>query len=385
MKIIHVCISERYVEGDSYHENILPTKHIKMGYDVTVVASQYYFDGRTKSMKHRDTADYVNKDGIHVIILPSRKGNKYSQLFFGTVEGLYETIDKVKPDVIFVHGVKSSDNATITKYVQHHKEVKVFADNHNDYHVTPLKKGIGPWIARQIAVRNARLLLPVAQKFWGTLPLRADYLHTVFHIPKEKIDVLVMGGDEDFIINRDVNKVRKEIRTLYGIPQDAFLVVTGGVFDERKQQVLLMKAIQAIENDKIWLIAFGEPSKGMEMLFEPYREEKRIVMTGWLPSDKAYDVFLASDLAFFPGWHSVLWEQAVACGIPLVAKYWEGVDHVNFNGNAILMPHVNVDEIKQTIEELFNTNKYQIIKNKAIEAAPNYYMCHIANKAIGIK
>ena len=385
MNITHICISERYVEGDSYHENILPTKHQKMGHLVTVIGSQVFFDGRTKSVKHRDTADYYNKDGIHVVILPSSSGNWFTRSFVKTVEGLYNELEKANPDIIFVHGVKSPDNNAVAKYVKKHAGVKLFADNHNDYHVSPLKKGIRGWITRWIAARNSRLLLPFAQRYWGTIPLRADYLHKVFRIPMQKIGVLVMGGDDDIIKSIDVERNRKTVREQYGIPKDAFLVVTGGAFDQRKQQNLLMEAVKEIQNDNVWLLAFGEPVKGMESVFEPYKTEKRIVMTGWLPSDKAYEMFMASDLAFFPGWHSVLWEQAVACGVPIVVKYWEGVDHVEYSGNAVLMRQVDVDHIKQEIEALCFTPQYETMLVAAKEAAPYFYMDHIANKAIGLE
>ncbi len=384
-KIVHICISERYVEGDSYHENILPTKHRKMGYEVTVIASQIYFDGRTKSMMSRDTADYINKDGIHVIILPSTKGNKFTRLVNRTVEGLYETLEKECPDIVFVHGVKSPDNNAVANYVKRHDTVMLFADNHNDYHVTPIQRGFLPWFYRRIAAINARKLLPVAKRYWGTLPLRAEYLNTVFRIPKSKIGVLIMGGDDDIISSINPVVDRNNVRKQYGIPQDAFLIVTGGAFDKRKQQQLLMEAVKEINNEKIWLLAFGEPVKGMEKIFEQYNDVHNIVMTGWLPSDRAYELFIASDLAFFPGWHSVLWEQAVACGVPIVVKYWEGVDHVNFNGNAVLMEDVNVESIKRKITELSFTPSYYTMLEAAKIAAPNFYMSHIANKAIGLE
>jgi hypothetical protein len=41
---------------------------------------------------------------------------------------------------------------------------------------------------------------------------------------------------------------------------------------------------------------------------------------GWVPSEKVYNYFFAGDLAFFPGTHSVLWEQAVGIGLPCILK-----------------------------------------------------------------
>lgn len=383
MNILHICISERYVEGDSYHENILPTKHQKMGHNVTVIASQTFFDGRTKCMRHREVADYINKDGLHIIILPSIYGDFLKEKMCKSVLGLYGKIEETSPEVIFVHGVGSPDNRAVAKYMKRHKNVKLFADSHNDYHVTPKKKGLKHYLYRCISAKNARILLPYIKTYWGTLPLRATYLHDVYKIPKNKIGVLVMGGDESLIVNRDVEDIRYQIRENYGIPKNAFLVVTGGAFDERKQQNLLMEAVKQLAEKNIYLLAFGEPVKGMESVFNKYKTERNIIMTGWLPSDKAYDMFLASNLAFFPGWHSVLWEQAVACGIPLVVKYWEGVDHININNNAVLMNEVDVGLIKETILSLLFTPKYGEMLKCAKEAAPDFYMCNIANKAIG--
>jgi len=384
MKIIHICISERYVEGDSYHENILPTIHQSMGHSVTVIASQSYFDGRTKCMKFRDTADYYNKDGLHVIILPLYKGNRIIGLLGKSVEGLFEKLNQLSPDVIFVHGLGAPDNHAIVKYLKNNNSVKLYADNHNDYHVTPLRKGLKPWIYRRILSLNARVLVPYTTTFWGTLPLRAIYMNKVYGIPKKKIGVLVMGGDDRLIVGKDKSIIRSTVRDKYGIPLDSFLVVTGGAFDKRKQLDLLMDAVNGLHEDNVYLLAFGEPVSGMESVFEKYKKVDNIKLIGWIPSDLAYDMFLASDLAFFPGWHSVLWEQAVACGLPLVVKYWYGVDHVNYNGNALLLRDVTISTIKEAITKLRFTPDYYKILDMAKEAATNFYMSNIANKAIGL-
>ena len=125
-----------------------------------------------------------------------------------------------------------------------------------------------------------------------------------------------MGADEKYIVGKDRNVICKRVREQYGIPSDAFLVVTGGTLDKRKQQYLLFDAVKQLKEDNVWLLAFGTPTKEMEAVFDSYKTVSNIVMTGWLAAEKAYDLFMASDLAFFPGTHSVLWEQAVATATP---------------------------------------------------------------------
>lgn len=383
MRIVHICISERYEEGASYQENLLSKRHKDLGNDVFIIAAQDYCDGKTKSTKHRPAVNYINDCGIPVYILPNNHSFRYYKLFFDTTKGLYDKLVEINPDVIFVHGVTAKDNRQVTKYAKIHKEVRVFADNHNDYETKPLKKRLS-WLTSWIESCHARYLLPCCEVFWGTIPLRVEYLQKIYRIPAEKTDFLVMGGDDKIIERIDRITTRNNIRGLYGIPDDAFLVVTGGTFDRRKQQHLLMESISGLRNENIWLLAFGEPTPEMRDLIEKYKKVPNIVFTGWVSSNKAYELFISADLAFFPGHHSVLWEQAAACGLPIVVKMARGTEHISINGNSILMKVVTPETITMVLKQLHNTIQYDQMREKAIEAAPEFYLSHVALKSIGM-
>ena len=129
-----------------------------------------------------------------------------------------------------------------------------------------------------------------------------------------------------------------------------------------------MQAVAELNNDNIKLIVFGQPKDDMKEIVEKYSKDKNIFCIGWIESDKAYDYFLASDLAVFPGTHSVLWEQACACGIPGLFKDWEGMRHVDLGGNAEFLYEDSVDEIKEKISEIYNDKeKYARMKKVAEE------------------
>jgi hypothetical protein len=112
-------------------------------------------------------------------------------------------------------------------------------------------------------------------------------------------------------------------------------------------------------------------------------EDIHIRHVGWIPSDKAYDYFLASDLAVFPGTHSVLWEQACACGIPGVFKDWQGMHHVDVGGNALFLKESCVEEIQKILVDVIdNKEQYERMKSIAIVSRDVFSYKAIAERAI---
>ena len=132
MRILHLCLGSFFVDNYSYQENILTKYHARMGHDVTVITSLFTFgeDGQGTFLGH--PMEYDNSDGVHVIRLESRK----PRIFFSTLrrfQGLFETVCRVEPDIIFSHNLSYADTTEIRKYIKSHPSVKLFADNHADY------------------------------------------------------------------------------------------------------------------------------------------------------------------------------------------------------------------------------------------------------------
>ena len=123
MKIVHIMISCFYIEGSGYQENLLSKAHKRAGHDVTIISSQYCFNSKYEPLT-RPAGEYINDDGIKVIILPD---NKRLPSILGTYQrkckGLYATLDNVKPDIIFMHGLTEKDGYDAAKYVSRHSNV----------------------------------------------------------------------------------------------------------------------------------------------------------------------------------------------------------------------------------------------------------------------
>lgn len=386
-------ISCFYVEGAGYQENILPRKHKQLGYDVSIISKSIFYDNNKKTIR-REPSTYYNKDGIQVTILDNAKKHFWSNIsrsrlaFFDRVtEGLYDTLEAEKPDIIFEHGLSVKDTEDIVRFVKNHSQVKLFIDQHGDYYNTPIKsksiiENILLFLRHRVYHRIvAKKSMPYVDCFWGTTPWRVQFLKEVYGVEEKKCDLLVMGGDESYIHWNDRFNIRKEKRKQLGINEKDFVIITGGKIDKAKNVHLLVEAIQKLQSCCVKLLLFGVQTDDMKDYFHSMKDT--FIDLGWLDSNDVYDWFLAADLAVFPGTHSVLWEQAAACGIPLICKFWEGMQHINVSNNCRFLLEDSSVAIKNELGILIgNKSFYNEMKKCAEDIHESFYYINIAKKAI---
>ena len=379
MKIVHVIIACFYKEGYGYQENILPAKHKKLGFNTYIV---------TKNEEYPLGHEYINSDGINITLLPINEysSKRYLSLVTSNTRGLYTYLDRITPDIIFVHGLQSIDSLIVCKWCSKHPEVKLFVDQHADYYNTPLTNFKSRIYTKLVYGYIAKKMSKYAEKFWGVTPWRMHYLQYVYGIKPELIDLLVMGGDEEQIDWDGRTNVRQRIRAQYDIPQDAFLIVSGGKIDRAKNIHLLLDAVEGLRDRNVWLLLFGDFDKEMRLLCQ-HKFVNNIKYIGWIDSRDVYQYFLSSDLVVFPGTHSVLWEQAVACGCPGLFRDWDGgFSHIDCGGNAKLIKKVSskilIEEINSLLQDrCMYENMRSIAETKARKV---FSYIEIAKKSINL-
>lgn len=389
-KIVHVMLENFYKNGFGYQENILPVKHQQLGYKVDIITynkggEASYYDAPAPCM-------YLNPDNIPVHVLALNESLlckiPFVKLFVNVTKGFYEKLEELNPDIIFMHGINLQDNLEVIRFLKKHRNTKLFVDNHSDYYNTPVDNFKAKVLQRFSGGIKGRKLGKIAERVWGVTPWRVIYQQEIYKVPKEKSGLLVMGGDESKIDWDNRLEIRKSIRGKFNIPLDATLVVTGGKIDRTKNIHNLIDAVLDINRNDIHLLIFGRVEKDMEEYFAKITPNSQIHNVGWIPADNAYEMFLASDLAIFPGTHSVLWEQACACGLPGIYKDWDGgFNHVDLKGNCILLQDVSSNNIKQTIAKLVNDDAL-FRKMKSIAESrcrKEFSYIDIAKKAIGLK
>lgn len=363
---------------------MLPKYHLSMGHDVTVIASLESFDIKGNPCLLDRGSEYISDDGYKVIRLDYSSRSKTLNRIFKKYKGIYEAIEKVNPDIIFIHGCQSVDIRRVLRYVRKHEKIRIYVDNHADF----LNSGTN-WISKNILHKiiwryYAGLINPYTEKFYGVTPLRCSFLKDVYGLPADKTELLVMGADDEKLDLKDKTEIRSRLRQLHGISENNFVIISGGKIERRKNIHLLIQALKEINNDNIRLILFGTSNNEMKPVIDDLSMSDRVINIGWIEPSGIYDYFLACDLAVFPGSHSVLWEQSAGTGIPCIYRHWEGMEHVDVGGNCRFLYSDTTDEIKKVIEEITgNSLLYQNMKKAAEEKGRKIFSYReIAKKAI---
>ena len=385
MKIVHICLGGGWYEKNSYQDQLLPHYHRSLGYEVTVIASQNGRWNLDKGCYDKDTIPvrYL-EDGIKLVRLRPALPlflNTHVHLFYGMMKAL----NQEKPDIIFAHAIEILNYYDLPVYKKHHPSVKIVCDNHGDslnslHHWTSRLRA--KWLGKGIIVKR---LIPVVEWFYGTTPSRCDFLTKIYGVPKEKVQLLVMGADDDNMHIEQRDDIRMQVRDEFGIKPNDFLIVTGGRFNKSKggRIVELLKAVGDIDNENLKLLVFGPVSDDIKPIFDKYAND-RIHFIGGIPSDKVYYYFYAADLVAFPGLHSVMWEQAVASKVPCLFKKIDGFQHVDYDGNCILMEEDTANYYKTVISSILgDSDLYKKMINKAnSNESTQFLYSNIAQKVI---
>lgn len=378
MKIVHICLSI-FTDEMSYQENLLAKYHVKNGYEVAIITSTWKYESNGKIIE-TNKKDYVNQDGVHVVRL-SIKGKNDINRKFRRFKGIYETLYNEKPDIIFMHNCQYVDVSVITKYIKKHNIGHVYVDNHADF-----SNSATNWLSVNVLHKliwkyYAHMLEPYVIKFYGVLPARVDFLKDMYKLPKEKCELLIMGADDELLVNAKEHK--DQTRKKYGIDIDDFLIVTGGKIDRWKTQtIFLEEAVSKISNSHVKLIIFGSIIEELQNSVMKFCNEQ-ISYIGWLSEEETYDLIAAADLAVYPGRHSTLWEQTAGQAVPIIVKHWEGTHHIDIGGNAEFLYEDSSEEIQRKLEELiYNPDKYQAMKQVAESCAGQFRYGNIARESV---
>lgn len=380
MKIVHLCLSAFFIDNYSYQDNLLPKYHVKMGYDVTMIASLYSFNEKGKGCYLEGYSEYEDNGGFHVVRLPYKSPTKINKILRHYV-GLEKILKREAPDIIFSHCVSFSDVSILVKYIKEHPNVRVFADNHTDF-INSAKNILSKYILHKIIWRHyAKQIEPYLTKFYGVTPMRCRFLKEMYHINPDIIDFLPMGVDDESIpTNRP--EVRSAIRRELSINENDLVILSGGKIDKLKNTHILLDALKEVNNEHIHLIICGTLTPEMSCLKDEIDLNQNIHYLGWCNAERVMNCMVASDVACFPGTHSTLWEQSVGVGLPAIFKRWNEMEHVNVNGNSVFVKGDDVKELSEIIKKFVDKDYLNMMKCKAEEASKQFLYSDIAKKAI---
>lgn len=377
MKIVDVCLGGSYNIGWGYQDNLISKYQVKNGHEVTLITSRFINDKNSENYLETDAGVYED-NGVKVIRLEHGL-TKYLTRKLRHYKGLYKTLEEEKPDFLFVHCCQFVDVLYVCKYLKNHPNVKCVVDGHADYTNTAthpssyfLHKTLWKYLAHRID--------KYASKFYGVLPIRADFIHEMYGIDESKIDLLVMGADDELL--EDGLKNRDKTRNELGIKDNELMILTGGKIDAHKTETLTLMDVINDSKQDIKLIIFGSVATELKDTFNGKLSDK-IKYIGWINQERIYEIIGASDLGYFPGRHSVIWEQMVASGTPCVFRKLPRTDHIDIGGNCILLEYTSCGGIKEALDYCVNKDNYKKMKKAAMSNSRyDFLYSKISEKAI---
>lgn len=343
MKIVMIC--EFYNETLEYQENLLTKYYVKHGHQVTVITStfesvfDYYSDKHDASAP---TRSYLHQ-GAKIIKLPYRYNFLNRVRAYTRIDNLLEA---EAPDLIYVHSVMPNFPEAIA-YMKKHTDCRMIMDYHGDYSNSGknwFSLRILHGLIRKRFLDQAR---PYLSKIFPIVPASAQFLHEIYAVPESEMEVLPLGADTDLI-----EEVRAEgdsgLRQKLGINKQDFVIFSGGKLAPAKRTELLIDALELLPSLNVHLVIVGqaaeEDQRYYQMLIDKSKGKSNIHFVGWLNRLDIYRHLQIADLAVFPASQSILWQSAIAMGLPLIAGDvgHQDISYLNLQENIVVLQKADI-------------------------------------------
>lgn len=254
MKILHCCLSNFFIDGFGYQENIISKINQYDGNDVLIIASrENYVDGK---LQLTNSGTYINEYGVRIIRLPYyRFGSERLQRKLRVFPTFRNELYSYRPDVVLFHGTCGFELLTLQKYKIDHPEVRVYVDSHEDYH-----NSARTWLSRNTLYR-----------FWYTPIIRQTYksfdkilyiseetkefLVSLFGLDANMLEYFPLGGtipsDDEYL------EQRKRTRTILGCSDNTILCIHSGKLLPRKRTDIALDGFMHCDKSDLKLIIIG--------------------------------------------------------------------------------------------------------------------------------
>jgi 1,2-diacylglycerol 3-alpha-glucosyltransferase len=362
VKILMLC--DLFQDDLEYQENMLLKYYRSNGHDVTVVASlfesafDYYADRAPKGPARR-----YELNGATIIKLPYRMNFANRVRAFPPIGGILE---QERPDLVYVHGI-SLNLPECTDYVRRNPPARMILDYHGDFSNSGKN-----WLSLKIlhrAVRKRYLdrARPFISRIFPVTPSCWEFLEKVYDVPPGEMELLPLGADLETAAAVRRGGAREQVRCALGIGPDDFVIFTGGKLLPIRRTEHLIDAVRAIGRSDVHVIVVGKADDDHrnyeELLIDRAAGDANVHFVGWLGKEAMYEHLAAADIGVFPGGQSVIWQQSIGMGLPLIVadrteqlRASQDATYLNLYGNIIFLSpdQPASDQIERALRELID-------------------------------
>ncbi len=347
-----------YNEALEYQENLLANYYVKHGHQVTIITSTYESVFDYYSDRHDNaTPERRYRHGGALIIKLRYRYNILNKLRAFTQ--IASILHQEAPDLIFVHDIMLNLPECV-RYVQRHPQCRMIMDYHADYSNSgknSLSLKVLHGVFRKWFLDRAR---PYLARIFPIVPAGATFLHEIYDVPHSEMELLPLGADTDLVRQVRGTTSRHELRARFGIDSEDIVIFTGGKLTPSKRTEILLEAVGLVEGRTLHVIVVGDASDDhvnyKQDLHRLSVANPHVHMVGWLGRREIYEHLAMADLAVFPASQSILWQQAIAMGLPLIAgdTGHQDISYLNLKDNIIVLPaeKITVHALAKAIESV---------------------------------
>jgi 1,2-diacylglycerol 3-alpha-glucosyltransferase len=335
MRILHLCLSNFYVDGYSYQENELVRQNVIDGHVVEIIASTETLNAEG-DVTYTAPGRYLGADQAMVERVAYRTWLPHAVMKKLRIHpGIFRRIQDFAPDVILFHSACGWEIFSAAKYVKLNPHVKLYVDSHEDF-INSARGFISKWVLHfgyyrtilRLNLRYISKLLPVAMS-------SVEFLQEHYGVPAEKMELYPLGG----LIEDDADYERRRIaaRASLGILNGQIAIVQSGKIDASKKLVEALRAFVAVPDSQLRFFIVGLLKPDVETAVRPIMAvDTRIEYLGWKTAEELRSVLSAADVYCQPGTQSSTMQMSLSCRCAVILD--DITSHKPyFNGNGWLI------------------------------------------------
>lgn len=388
MKIVHV--DETFHPSYGYQVNPLAKFQSKQGNEIYILTVSkdhlypvYKEFGDDGSTVLEEDKIYESETKVKIIRIET-KGYFMKRAVYSN--DLFTTIEKINPDVIFVHCVET---LTGMRFLLRKKMYPLMFDSH--------------MLAMASQNKFAKIYEKLFKVVFASIINRKkyevirtqddDYVNSHLGISNELTPFISFGTDT-LLFSPSIDE-RNKFRIQYGISDLEFVVVYTGKLTEAKNGLLLARAFEKKFSKNITLIVVGNVTNDayghkVQSIFD--KSENRIIQ---FPTQRYLELpkfYQAADLSVFPKQCSMSFYDAQSCGLPVLSEdnnvNEERCSHQNgenFKSDDVDSFRDKIEYFaslpKDKLEEYKKNSRYFVEKDYSYERIAQLYTVHL-QKAI---
>lgn len=317
MKIVHLCLSNFYIDGYSYQENELVRQNVRDGHEVLVVASTENYDENAEIF-YDTPREYIGADSARVLRIPYRSFlPKLVARKIRSYPGVLGILEKEAPDVILFHGLCSLEMLTLKKYKALHPNVSIYADSHEDFN-NSARTFFSKYILHALFYRVIlRRSLKVFEKILCISTETIEFVGGFYGVEKNLIEFYPLGGE--IISDEEYAEYRLSERSKIGVSNNDILLVQSGKFTPEKRLLDTLHALSTLKDQRIRLIVVGKIGDDILPAVQALVDaDPRVSFDGWKSPIELQRLLCAADVYVQPGSQSATMQMSLCCRAAVV-------------------------------------------------------------------